>query len=113
MSNRPPILLVLLAWVLIWSANLYLTGHWSALVVTEFFCLPPGIGLLIHGFQGNTLTPGGPWGHLAGLPPAAVIALGAWYLAAGFALVLLPSVRAFFAHQREQAAAAKTSSTSE
>ncbi len=93
--------------------------HWTASVLTPLWIVGWfgylslfGAGLIIHGVQGNSLAPGGPWGHLSNCPSAVVIALGAWYLAAGFALMLLPGVRAFFAHQREKALTAKKSTTS-
>jgi hypothetical protein len=98
--------------ILIWFANLYQTGHWSFLALAVMHSLVPGSGLIIQGVQGR-LTPGGPWGHLAGCPMAVLIAFGAWYLTAGLGLMLLPSVRAFIVHQRERAAAARKPGTSQ
>ena len=100
-------------WIVGWFGYLSLFGQWPFVALSVMHCLFPGAGLIIHGVQGNSLAPGGPWGHLSNCPSAVVIALGAWYLAAGLALMLFPSVRAFFAHQREKALAAKRSTTSE
>jgi hypothetical protein len=94
-------------WIVGWFGVLCLLGQWPSFVLSVMHCLCPGAGLIIHGVQGNSLAPGGPWGHLANCPSAVVIALGAWYLAAGLGLMLLSAVRAFFAHQREKALAAK------
>jgi hypothetical protein len=93
-------------WIAGWFGVLSLLGQWPSFVLSVMHCLLPGSGLIIHGVQGNRLAPGGPWGHLANCPSAVVIALGAWYLTAGLALMLLPGVRAFFAHQREKARSA-------
>jgi hypothetical protein len=96
-----------------WFGCLYLLGHWSFLALCVMHCLFPGVGLLFHGIPTNRLAAGGPWGHWAGCPSAVVVSIGAWYLTAGLALILLPGVRAFFTHQREQAVAARKSTTSE
>jgi hypothetical protein len=101
-------------WIVGWIGFLYLLGYRSSLVVVEFCCLLPGIGLIIQGIQdGSSLAPGGPWGHLAGCPSVVVVAIGAWYFTAGLALMLVPSVRAYFAHQRKKAAAAMNPTTAE
>jgi hypothetical protein len=100
-------------WIVGWLGFLYLRGYRSSLFLVEFFCLVPGIGLIKRGIRGNSLVHGGAWGHLAGCPSIVVVAIGAWYLTAGLALMLLPSVRAYFAHQREKAAAAMNPTTAE
>ena len=82
-------------------------GQKTTMLLTGFFCAVSGFGLIAHGLQ-SSLTPGSFFGHLAGCPSAMVVALGLVYLLAGLGLPLLPSTRAFFAHQRartEQAAA--------
>ena len=100
-------------WIVGWFGLLYLSGQWPSFTLSVMHCLFPGVGLIIQGLTTNRLAPGGPWGHLAGWPSAAVIVLGAWYLLTGLALMLSPAVRAFLRNQREQAAAALKSTTSD
>ncbi|MDA1051412.1 MAG: DUF3592 domain-containing protein [Planctomycetota bacterium] len=78
------------------------TGHRVNLPLTSFFCAISGFGLIVNNIPTNRLAPGSFFGHLAGWPPAVVILLGLWYLAAVLAFVLSPNIRAFFAHQRRE-----------